>query len=173
MIEKLSNEQLTRIALHATGISNVLLEAFLSSENVDTQTETSLEELVEIFVDEPDKRPFMQKEEPLPPFEPDFDWNDADRREQERVMSRLCGRWTSGSNRCGIEISRAGKHFILTYLKRNGCPTDERYILVWLDGDILYYGHEDRITVLGHNADNDTLMVSPGADYTRVPKGKK
>ena len=102
----------------------------------------------------------------LPPAP--VDWQEEERRRRERDLSRLCGRWTIGEHRCGIEIARAGEHFILTHLKRNGRPTDERYVLIWSDGDILYYGYGDRITVLAHNTETDTLMVSPGADYTRV-----
>ena len=83
-------------------------------------------------------------------------------------MNLLCGRWMADNVRRGIEISRAGEHFILTYLKRNGYPSDERYVLVWLDDDVIYYyGYGDRITVVALNTESDTLMISPGADYTR------
>ena len=61
-------------------------------------------------------------------------------------------------------------HCIITesYLKRNGYPTDERYVLVWLDDDVIYYyGYGDRMTVVALNTESDTLMISPGADYTR------
>ena len=88
-------------------------------------------------------------------------------------MGRLCGRWTSAPNRCGIEIVRAGEHFVLRYLKRNGRPTGERYVLVWLDGDILYYGSGDRITILALDTQTDTLMVSPGEDYTRQRENER
>ncbi|MFR6717736.1 DUF3876 domain-containing protein [Alistipes putredinis] len=94
-------------------------------------------------------------------------------RRREREMGRLCGRWMSAPNRCDIEIVRAGEHFVLRYLKRNGRPTGERYVLVWLDGDILYYGSGDRITILALDTQTDTLMVSPGEDYTRQRENER
>lgn len=66
-----------------------------------------------------------------------------------------------------------GEHFVLRYLKRNGRPTGERYVLVWLDGDILYYGSDDRITILALDTQTDTLMVSPGEDYTRQRENER
>ena len=88
-------------------------------------------------------------------------------------MGRLCGRWMSAPNRCGIEIVRAGEHFVLRYLKRGGRPTGERYVLVWLDGVILYYASADRITILALDTQTDTLMVSPGEDYTRQSENER
>lgn len=52
-------------------------------------------------------------------------------------------------------------------------PTGERYVLVWLDGDILYYGSDDRITILALDTQTDTLMVSPGEDYTRQSENER
>ena len=100
-------------------------------------------------------------------------WREEELRRREREMGRLCGRWMSAPNRCGIEIVRAGEHFVLRYLKRNGRPTGERYVLVWLGGDILYYGSDDRITILALDTQTDTLMVSPGEDYTRQRENER
>lgn len=100
-------------------------------------------------------------------------WREEELRRREREMGRLCGRWMSTPNRCGIEIVRAGEHFVLRYLKRNCRPTGERYVLVWLDGDILYYGSDDRITILALDTQTDTLMVSPGEDYTRQRENER
>lgn len=72
-----------------------------------------------------------------------------------------------------INFVRAGEHFVLRYLKRGGRPTGERYVLVWLDGDILYYGSDDRITILALDTQTDTLMVSPGEDYTRQSENER
>lgn len=46
-------------------------------------------------------------------------------------------------------------------------------MLIWLDGDILYYGRNDRITLLALDSETDTLMVSPGEDYTRQAENEK
>lgn len=176
MLKKISNEQLKRLALHSAGISNVLLEAALSSDEPDWKQGMTFDEIIETYGAESGR-----KEQPCGsmasdfdiPFEPlpaPVDWQEEERLRREQAMNRLCGRWTMGNNRCGIEITRAGEHFVLTYLKRNGYPTDERYVLIWLDGDILYYGREHRITMLALNTESDTLMVSPGADYTRQPE---
>lgn len=160
---KLSNEQLEKLTLHTSGICNVLLE--ICTAEKEKQQANPDESLDLFFSDAPqaDKPIF----DTLPKFVP-TDYVGLDHSRREQSMGILCGRWSSGKRM--IEISRAGDHFILTYLKRNGSTTDERHILIWLDGDILYYGTEDRITALAHNKDNDVLMLSPGVDYTRIPQ---
>lgn len=40
-------------------------------------------------------------------------------------------------------------------------------------GDILYYGSDDRITILALDTQTDTLMVSPGEDYTRQSENER
>ena len=40
-------------------------------------------------------------------------------------------------------------------------------------GDILYYGSGDRITILALDTQTDTLMVSPGEDYTRQRENER
>lgn len=174
MLNKISNEQLKRLALHSAGVSNVLMEVMFPPNKSEWAKGIDFDELLENFATEPDG-----KDKPgnsrVSDFEPPFDlppipidWQAEERHRKERAMSRLCGRWMVGKNRCGIEISRAGEHFILTYLKRNGYPSDERYVLVWLDDDVIYYyGYGDRMTVVALNSENDKLMISPGTDYTR------
>lgn len=174
MLNKISNEQLKRLVLHSTGISNVLMEVMSPPDKSDWAKGRTFDELIESLAT---KR--GEKDKPANSGVPDFelpfdlppapmDWQTEEQRRKEQAMSRLCGRWMTGKNRCGIEISRAGEHFILTYLKRNGYPTDERYVLVWLDDDVIYdYGYGDRITVVALNTESDTLMISPGTDYTR------
>jgi len=100
---------------------------------------------------------------------PDLDELEYIVRERERMMNRMCGKWTCGANRCGIEIERRGDHLTLNYLKRNGCPQDERYVLLAFDdGSFIYYSRAIRITSVSYDAETDTLMISPGLDYTRV-----
>jgi len=173
MLNKINNEQLKRLAMHCAGLSNVLLETILPPEQPDWKQGLAFGGLYEPFSVESlmkdksgsGKASDMKSSFDLPPVATDWQMEERIRKEQD--MNRLCGRWIIGTHRCGIEINRAGEHFVLTYLKRNGRPTDERYVLIWLDGDILYYGYGDRITVLALNTETDTLMVSPGADYTR------
>ncbi len=166
---KLSNEQLTRLTLYTAGINSILAEALLKAQaKKPADTENVIEP--EAFVIDWDAI------ENPPPFDAPpvpIDWQAEERQRREQAMSRLCGRWTMGNYRCGIEITREGEHFVLTHLKRNGRATDERYVLIWLDGDILYYGYGDRITVLALNTETDTLMVSPGANYTRWAEDEK
>lgn len=160
---KLSNEQLAKLTLHTSGICNVLLEVCATEK--ERQQANSDEPLEILFSDTPEtKKPASDTR---PKFVP-MDYVELDRLRRELAMGILCGRWSSGKRT--IEISRAGDHFILTFLKRNGTPSDERYILMWIDGDILYYGYEDRLTTVAHNENNDVLMLSPGMDYTRMPK---
>jgi len=170
MLKNISNEQFKRLALHSAGVNNVLLEVMFQPGKSELAQGLNFDEIIDVVArkNKPCNSATFDIEQhiDLPPAP--IDWQEEDRRRRERDLSRLCGRWTIGEHRCGIEIARAGEHFILTHLKRNGRPTDERYVLIWSDGDILYYGYGDRITVLAHNTETDTLMVSPGADYTRV-----
>ena len=167
---KLSNEQLTKLTLYSAGINSILAEALLKAK-ADKPADTEKETEPEAFVIDWDA---IENAPPFDPLPAPIDWQAGERQRREQEMNSLCGRWTMGSNRCGIEIARAGEHFVLTYLKRNGRPTDERYVLIWLDGDILYYyGYGDRITVLALNTETDTLMVSPGANYSRWAEEEK
>ncbi len=106
----------------------------------------------------------------LPPAEPKpftiYDYDDSVKRVE--VMSRLCGRWKPTGNRCEIEIERRGEHFILYNLKRNGTRTDDRYTLLWNWGDVYYCCTVNKMTSLALDIETDTLMISPGVDYTRV-----
>lgn len=166
---KLSNEQLTRLTLYTAGINSILAEALLKAQAkkpADKENEIEPEAFVVDWDAIENAPPFDAPPAPI-------DWQAEERQRREQAMSRLCGRWTMGNYRCGIEITREGEHFVLTLLKRNGRATDERYVLIWLDGDILYYGYGDRITVLALNTETDTLMVSPGANYTRWTEEEK
>ena len=174
MLNKISNEQLKRLALHSAGVSNVLMEVMFPPDKSDWAKGMSFDDLIESLATNPGRKDNLDNSN-IPDFKIPFDlppvpidWQTEERHRKEQAMSRLCGRWMLGKNRCGIEISRAGEHFILTYLKRNGYPSDERYVLVWLDDDVIYYyGYGDRMTVVALNTESDTLMISPGADYTR------
>ena len=171
MLSKLSNEQLARIALYSTQITGILIKTFLPSDKTEAELEMNPDDLFEIFI-----TGFDEKDNPIRESKPQpviKDYYELDRQRRERDLSRLCGRWETGGMRRDIEISRAGEHFILTSLKRNGRPSDERNVLLWLDGDILYYGECDRVTVVALNTETDTLMISPGMDYTRVPTDEK
>lgn len=99
-------------------------------------------------------------------------WREEELRRREREMGRLCGRWMSAPNRCGIEIVARGSTSS-SDTSNVAAPTGERYVLVWLDGDILYYGSDDRITILALDTQTDTLMVSPGEDYTRQSENER
>lgn len=174
MLNNISDEQLKRLALHSAGVSNVLMEVMLPPDKPNRAKGFDFDDLFENLViqpngkDKPGNNSSSDIEAPfeLPPVP--MDWQAEERHRKEQAMSRLCGRWMAGKNRCGIEISRAGEHFILTYLKRNGYPSDERYVLVWLDDDVIYYyGYSDRMTVVALNSQSDTLMISPGTDYAR------
>ena len=166
MSKTIGNEQLRRLARHYTGIGEVLLETLLFPDHICPEETTTFEMPGENGAPWP---------EPLPdgPSFPPVLWRDEEARRRERDLGRLCGRWTSAPQRCGIEIVRRGEHFVLRYLKRSGRPTGERYVLLWLDGDILYYGRNDRITLLALDSETDTLMVSPGEDYTRQAENEK
>jgi hypothetical protein len=175
--ELFSRDQLAKLTLHLAGINTVLAETLRTVQapgapfEPDEEPDTELE--FDILVTGINFEDLCEREKkPQAQFIPK-NYGEPEHLQREQALNRLCGRWMTSKNRCGVEISRAGEHYILTYLKSNGCPSDERYILIWLDGDILYYGHEDRITVLALNVRNDTLMISPGADYTRVPQSER
>lgn len=173
MLKKLSNQQLEKLLFHSVGINNILTEDLLLQQGKELPFEVEDENIEnkldrEFFATGMRFKDWCELEDKTQSVETSL--NDSVCIQRENDLSRLCGRWKSGNVRCGFEISRVGEHFILTYLKRNGSPTDERYILMWLDGDILYYGYQDRLTILALNTQSDILMLSPGVDYTRVPK---
>lgn len=181
MSKIISCEQLRRLARHHAGIGEILTETLLSPDHREPMPETIFGEIRELC-DPPAcglSACGHEASDPAPaPFEEPAvtsGWREEELRRREREMGRLCGRWMSAPNRCDIEIVRAGEHFVLRYLKRNGRPTGERYVLVWLDGDILYYdyGSGDRITILALDTQTDTLMVSPGEDYTRQRENER
>lgn len=173
MLKRLSKRQLEELLFHTAKINTILVEACLPTGTADAGLESDMDTGVhfDMLLTESYREGSPYRETARQSLFADFD--ESDRRHKEEDLSLLCGRWTAGSNRCGVEISRRGEHFILTCLKRNGYPTDERYILIWMDGDIFYYGQLDRITVLALDTRNDTLMISPGMDYTRVPENVK
>lgn len=171
MLKRLSNRQLEKLLFHTAEINHVLVKACLPAADAGLEWDTDAGEHSGMFITESGVEDRPYRETARQSFIADFD--ESDRRRKEEDLSRLCGRWTAGNNRCGVEISRAGEHFILTCLKRSGYPSDERYVLIWMDGDIFYYGQQDRITVLALNTRSDTLMISPGADYTRTPENEK
>lgn len=174
MLEKLNDEQLKKLLYHAVGMNDVLLKAYLPDTGLEE--EKAADESFDIFTGEFDVEDYLLPE-PVHHKGVSFseiagqsfadEYYDPNRRRREQDFSRLCGRWMAGKNRCGVEISRAGEHFVLTYLKRNGRSSGERYILLWIDGDILYYGGYDRLISIALNSQSDTLMISPGVDYTR------
>jgi len=170
--------------MHSAGISDVLMEVMLCCDKPKKASGSSFDKMDEILKELSIKSLEDKKTCPPKEFELDFDLpvetapalpqrQDEDAIRRERDMSRLLGRWTIAPHRCSIEITRAGEHFILTYCKRNGRPTGNRFVLRWYDGDILYYGGYDTITVLALNTETDTLMVSPGEDYTRLAEGER
>lgn len=173
MLKRFSNRQLEKLLFHTAEINTILVEACLPTDTADAglESDANAGEHFGMFLTESDREDSPYRETARQSLIADFD--ESDRRRREEDLSLLCGRWTASKNRCGVEISRRGEHFILTCLKRNGYPTDERYVLIWMDEDILYYGQQDRITVLALDARNDTLMISPGMDYTRVPEDEK
>ncbi len=76
----------------------------------------------------------------LPPAEPKpFTIYDyEDSVKRVEVMSRLCGRWKPTGNR------------------------------LWNWGDVYYCCTVNKMTSLALDIETDTLMISPGVDYTRV-----
>lgn len=180
---KLSNEQLTRLTLHATGINTNLLDALLSSmspepDSVKPATALKYEDLPGVFNPEDDPCPFdadfqSAPVETAPKSFTIYDYDRDDCRKRIELMSRLCGRWKPKGARCEIEIERRGEHFILYYLKRNGARTEDRYALLWSYGDVYYCCAVNRATSLSLDIETDTLIVSPGVDYTRVAEPEK
>ena len=182
---KFSYEQLSELAKHIEGIVRLKIAAWQNEpEQVDEVFEVDegpyggpiatgirfadLQNALDTLEHSPSDEEWPPREsESSTPLYPD--WDELERVKRERLMSRMCGRWTAGENRGGVEITRRGEHLTLTYLKRNGQPFGERFVLLWFDKDsLIYYGHCDRMSSVTHDAATDTLMTSPRADYTRV-----
>ena len=128
MSKIISCEQLRRLVRHHAGIGEILTEALLSPDHREPMPETIFGEIRE-FCDPPACELSAcghEASDPAPaPFgEPvvTSGWREEELRRREREMGRLCGRWMSAPNRCGIEIVRAGEHFVLRYLKRGARP---------------------------------------------------
>jgi hypothetical protein len=173
---KLSAEQVEKVVSHIAGFTAILAEAAeipieLEKRKSKSAMGLGCEELAEVFRIA-DTCP-CEAAPPVPKPSAIFDYEYDDCAKRIEVKSLLCGRWTTKDTRGDIEIERCGEHFILYYLKRNGARTEERYILLWNYGEIYYYCPVNRITVLALHIETDTLMISPGVDYTRVCKSKK
>ena len=156
---------------HIAGSAALLMEArrdIPKPESLKPATGLKYEYLHRALNPEYDPCPFdadLSPSEAVPPP----DWEELERRKKEQLMNRMCGRWTPGANRCGVEIVRRGDFLTLNYLKRKGGLHDERFVLLWYDDNsFLFYGHSDRVTSVTLDAETDTLMISPGVDYTRV-----
>lgn len=132
------------------------------SEPVDWEFSETAPQSGELPVDDPAPLPC-----PFSGYEVDDDGV-----KREAAMSLLLGRWSPGINRRDIRISRRGEHFILSELNRKGRPDGARYVLLWWNGEIYTYGYGDRVTLLVLDTETDTLMVSPGEDYTRVAESQ-
>jgi hypothetical protein len=139
----------------ATGISFESLCGMVNSDKIPPSN------LDEVFSTAP------AEATPRPSLYPDRD--ETERRKMDRIMSLMCGRWTPGANRCGIEIIRRGDFLTLNYLKRNGCLRDLRFVLLpFDDGSFICYTPGDRMVSVTLDIETDTLMISPGVDYTRI-----
>jgi len=180
MLEKLNNEQLKKLLYHAVEINGILLKAYLP--DTGTEKETATDESFDILAGEFDVQDYLPpktvhhkgvsfEEIARRPFVDEY--YESDRRRKEQDMNLLCGRWMADNVRRDIEISRAGEHYVLTYLKRNGRLSDDRFVLIWMDGDIIFYGDCARIISVALNTQTDTLMLSPGMDYTRQTEEMK
>jgi hypothetical protein len=175
---KLSNRQTNRLIAHLTEATSILMDA----AGIEPETEMAAGPR---FEDLPRRKMELEVELEFEavgsdcPFEGTaskpggFCHNDNDGSVggREAEMSRLCGRWTAGENRGGVEISRRGEHLVLRYLKRSGQPFGDRFVLLWFDdGSHIFYGHGDRTTSVTLDTETDTLMLSPGVDYTRIKR---
>jgi hypothetical protein len=174
---KLNEKQLSDVLMHILGITKVLSDAGgvpPESESLESATGSYSEDLSHA-IDALEACPFdrgcppaaVEPQGSAYPVYPDRD--EPERCKMDRIMNRLCGRWAAGGNRCGVEIVRRGDFLTLHYLKRNGAPQDERFVLMpFDDGCFIYYTHGERIVSVSHDAVTDTLMISPGVDYSRV-----
>jgi hypothetical protein len=178
---ELSNRQINKLVTNLSEVISVLMDAAgIEPENEEPKPATAknheerpgfkLE--IELESEPFDEAYHSAEPAPRPSVYPAYN-EDEDSIRREAYMSRLCGRWTTGGDRVGIEIVRRGEHFVLYNLKRNGAPAGERYVLLWYNGEIYYYGIACRATLLALDTETDTLMVSPGVDYTRVVKSKR
>lgn len=114
MSKIISCEQLRRLARHHAGIGEILTEALLSPDHREPMPETIFGEIRE-FCDPPACGLSACGHEASAPAPAPFGepvvtsgWREEELRRREREMGRLCGRWMSAPNRCGIEIVRAG-----------------------------------------------------------------
>lgn len=147
---KLSNEQLTRLALHTAGINSVLAEAMLeASARTDTGTErveTDIE--VDIFV--------VDDGEKETAGVPDYD------------PALLVGDWKAGKRDPDLLIFKASPGYMIALGKKpKKGATDDCYLLHEQDGRLCFNAGFG-MTFLYYDREADTITLYPGATYERV-----
>ncbi len=161
MVKKLSNEQLSRLVMHTTGINNVLLEAMLiprrhESDFDEPHSATEPEESIEILVVESaGKCQAARTEEPLPHY-----------------MDALCGLWTGGKKKPELEIFLADPGYMAAFGKPDKkTGMQDCFLIRMVEGRLQVYC-EGRPVYLSYEVSKDILTLWPGGEYARVPEKK-
>lgn len=158
MVKKLSNEQLTRLALHSAGISNVLMEAYLASDEPDTEPEVITGESIEILVMEPGgKGKTITNEEPEP-----------------LNLNALVGEWRGGKPNPCLLIFKAAPGYMAALCRKKPKQGEEgSCYLIHRVGDNLCFNSPSGMVCLTHDREADVITLYPGGSYSRVPEAKK
>lgn len=153
---KLSNEQLTRLALHTTGITNILVDALLTppapeSEGAETEVE------IDVFV--------VGSGAP----EPD---EEAENEPEALNLDALCGEWTT-RRKCELLIFKAEPGYMVALGKKPKKGETGDCYLLHNGGDCLCFNAGFGTTHLWHDEQTDTITLYPGGKYTRVKTKEK
>ena len=156
MVKKLSNDQLTRLALHSAGISNVLMEAFLLPGEENAEPEVTTDETVEILVVEPGgKCKTVTEREPEP-----------------LNLDALCGEWKSTRKQPGLLIFKAAPGYMAALGKKLKKGETGSCYLIHSIGNNLCFNSPAGMVYLSYEDESDVITLYPGGQYTRVPEKK-
>lgn len=154
---KLSNEQLTKLALHGAAINAILAEAMLSSgeaPSVYPETDVEIEVLFAPTGKDKTEKEKKKKPEPLD-------------------LDVLCGDWKGGKKKPDLMIFKGEPGYMAAWGKLPKKGETGNCYLIHEDNGRLCVGMGDGFVFLYYNKETDTITLYPGGEYTRVPPTEK
>jgi hypothetical protein len=151
MFSKFNKEQLEKLALYATGINTILLEALLSSSPEPEDEEQDIE--LEIFVVETGNE---TKTEPEP-----------------LNLDALCGDWKSIRKQPSLLIFKTAPGYMIALGKKpKKDETGECYMIRNIEGNPCFNAGKGNV-YLAYDGEKDTITLYPGGGYTRIDEPQK
>lgn len=153
---KLSNEQLTKLLLHTTGVNSVLSEVLLSFSPKADADPGKREVEIDVYVIGGEREKAYEPEKPQP-----------------LNLDHLCGDWKGGKKKPDLMIFKGEPGYMAAWGKMPKKGETGSCYLIHEAGGRLCVGMGDGIVFLYYNKESDTLMLYPGGEYTRAISDKK